>query len=85
MSVTEAVVEEAVERLRALPAGRRGQFARFLLNEWDGDDAWVRTTAAAAATAAATAAHADAVGRYVADLRADDARGLTEPLDPDRL
>ena len=75
MSAIDTVVEQAIERLRALPVGRREQFARFLLHELDGDDAWVRTTAA----------HADAVDRLVADLRVDDAAGLTEPLDVDRL
>jgi hypothetical protein len=69
------LMEQAIERVQALPANQQDQLARFLLSELQEDERW----------AASTAAHADKLERLVGDVLAEDARGDCEPLDPDRL
>jgi hypothetical protein len=69
------LMEQAIERLRALPEPQQDPLARFLLNELEDDAHW----------AASTERHADALSRLVDHVLADDARGESEPLDPDKL
>jgi hypothetical protein len=69
------LMEQAIERLRALPETQQDPLARFLLNELEDDQRW----------AASTLRHADALGRLADRVLADDARGECEPLDPDKL
>jgi hypothetical protein len=66
-------MEEAIERLRAVPESQQEQLARFLLNELEEDSRW----------ADSTTAHADVLRRLADDLLADDDRGLCPPLDSD--
>ena len=69
------LMEQAIERLRAVPEPQQEQLARFLLNELEEDNRW----------ADSTAAHADALKRLAENVLADDVRGLCTPLDPDAL
>lgn len=69
------LMEQAIERLRAVPEGQQDRLARFLLSELDDDVRWN----------ASTATRADALQRLANGVLADDARGLCEPLDPDSL
>lgn len=69
------LMEQAIERLRAMPEPQQDRLAQFVLNELEEDDRW----------AASTASHADALGRLAEGILADDAQGMTQPLDPDGL
>ena len=69
------LMEQAIERLRAVPEPQQESVARFVLNELEDDDRW----------SASTALHADALGRLADRVLADDARGNCAPLDPDKL
>jgi len=69
------LMEQAIERLRAVPESEQEQLARFLLNELEEDSRW----------SASTAAHADALRRLANQVLAEDEQGATEPLDPDAL
>jgi hypothetical protein len=69
------LMEQAIERLRAIPESQQEQLARFLLNELEEDSRW----------ADSTANHADALRRLVDDVLSDDARGACDPLDPENL
>jgi len=69
------LMEQAIERVQALPANQQDQLARFLLGELKEDERW----------SASTAAHSDKLKGHISDLLADDARGVCEPLDPDKL
>lgn len=69
------LLEKAIERMRALPESQQDPLARFLLNELEDDARW----------AASTARHADTLGRLAGRVLSDDARGVSEPLDPDAL
>jgi hypothetical protein len=68
-------MEQAIERLRAVPESQQEQLARFLLNELEEDSRWESSTAA----------HADALRGRVNEVLAVDARGDCEPLNPDTL
>jgi len=69
------LMEQAIERLRAVPETKQDELARFLLSELEDDERWSRSTAA----------HETKLKNFVDKLLADDSRGLSEPLDPDRL
>lgn len=60
------LMEQAIERLRAVPEPQQESFARFLLSELEDDERWT----------ASTVDHADALGRLAQRVLADDARGL---------
>jgi hypothetical protein len=68
-------MEQAIERLRAVPDSQQDLLARFLLTELEEDNRW----------AVSTANHVDALDRLAAEVLADDAAGKCEPLDPDTL
>lgn len=68
-------VEQAIERLRALPESQQEELARFLLSELDEDERW----------AATTRRHLDGLGRLCDRVLADDTRGECDLLDPDKL
>ena len=68
-------MEEAIERLRAIPDSEQDRLAEFLLNHLDDDQRWIDSNNA----------HADQLAAFVAKIREDDARGELETLDPDRL
>jgi len=69
------LMEQAIERLRAVPESQQESLARFLLNELENDDRW----------SASTAQHADALTRLAEGVLADDARGDSEALNPEKL
>jgi hypothetical protein len=69
------LMEQAIERLRAVPETQQDQLAQFLINELEEDGRW----------AASTTANTDALQRRIQEVLADDARGMCEPLDPDAL
>jgi hypothetical protein len=69
------LLEQAIERLRAMPENQQDQLARFLLRELEEDQRWSRSTAA----------HEGKLKGFADTLLADDAAGKSEPLDPDRL
>lgn len=69
------LMEQAIERLRAVPESQQDRLAQFLLHELAEDERW----------AATTEAHNDKVRDLVERLLADDAAGRCEPLDPERL
>ena len=69
------LMEQAIERVQALPANQQDQLARFLLSELQEDERWT----------ASTTVHDNKIQRLIGDVLADDARGVCEPLDPDKL
>lgn len=69
------LMEQAIERLRAVPEGQQDGLAEFLLHEIAEDERWARTTQDHAAKCRALAE----------SILADDAKGCCEPLDPERL
>jgi hypothetical protein len=69
------LMEQAIERLRAIPETKQDQLARFLLNELEEDERWSRSTTE----------HEGKLKGFIDTLLADDAKGASEPLDPDRL
>jgi hypothetical protein len=69
------LLEQAIERMRAMPETEQEQLARFLLNELEEDQRWANSTEA----------HEQKLKGFVDGLLKDDADGKTEPLDPDRL
>ena len=69
------LMEKAIEKLREVPEAQQDRLARFLLNELEEDDRWLRSTVK----------HEGQLERLVGEVLADDARGNCEPLDPDRL
>ncbi len=75
MACMTHLMEQAIERLQSLPENQQDRLARFLLNELQEDDRWT----------ASTAAHADKLQNLVREVLAEDAAGMCEPLDPDRL
>jgi hypothetical protein len=66
------LMEQAIERLRAVPETQQDELARFLLSELDEDARW----------AASTGANLERLRRLGERVLADDARGACEPLDP---
>ena len=69
------LMEQAIERLRAVPEPQQDELARFVLNELEDDERWT----------ASTAAHVDKLRALSERVRADDARGACGPLDPDAM
>ena len=69
------LMEQAIERLRAVPAAQQDEIARFLLEELEEDIRWSQSTAD----------HENKLKGLIDEVLADDARGDCEPLDPDRL
>jgi hypothetical protein len=69
------LMEQAIERLRAIPEPQQDPLARFLLHELEDDQRW----------AASTEGHVDALQDLAGRVLADDARGDCEPLDADKL
>jgi hypothetical protein len=68
-------MEQAIERLRAVPEPQQDGVAEFLLHELAEDERW----------ATSTQIQASALKTLIERVRADDAAGLCEPLDPKRL
>ena len=68
-------MQKVIERLRAVPEGQQDQLAEFLLHELSEDERWIRTSEA----------HTEGLKRLVDGVLADDAKGLCDPLDPDRM
>ncbi len=69
------LMEQAIERLRAIPESQQDQLAQFLLQELEDDDRW----------ATSTSRNESALGQFVKSILDDDARGCCEPLDVDKL
>jgi len=69
------LMEQAIEKLRAVPEPQQDQLAQFLLNELTEDDRWSRSTIE----------NEGKLKSFVDDVLADDHRGLCEPLDADQL
>ena len=69
------IVEEAIARLRQLPADRQEHFAGLLLNEIEEDDCWLSSTAS----------HHKKLSDLTVKILEADRRGECEPLDPETL
>ena len=69
------LMEQAIERLRAIPEGQQDQLAEFLLNELDDDQRWLQSTSV----------HSEKLNTLVSKVLADDASGNSVALDPDHL
>ena len=69
------LMEQAIERLRALPEGQQDRLAQFVLHELAEDERW----------AASTQANGSKLEGLVDRVLKDDVSGRCEPLDPDRL
>lgn len=69
------LMEQVIERLKALPEGQQDGLAGFLLHELAEDERW----------AASTHQNAAKLNKMVGEVLAEDARGGCEPLDPERL
>jgi hypothetical protein len=68
-------MEQVIERLRAVPPGEQDELARFLLNELQEEERWSTTSNA----------HTPQLRRLMDQVLGDDAKGRSEPLDPDKL
>jgi hypothetical protein len=75
MTSMTRLLEEAIERLRAMSEAKQDQLAQFLINELEEDERWSN----------ATAKYQDKLKGLVDSVLTDDAAGKCEPLDPDRL
>lgn len=64
------LMEQAIERLRAVPDAQQDQIAQFVLNELEDDRRW----------ASSTAAHKDKLLQLAERILADDAAGKCEAL-----
>ena len=69
------LMEQAIERLRALPESQQDKLAEFLLHELAADERWARSTAD----------HADRLRTLIDQVLDDDARGQCPVIDPDKL
>lgn len=69
------LMEQAIERLRAVPESQQDKLAEFLLHELAEDQRWSDTSAA----------NGSRLKSIVDRVLADDAAGRCEPLDPERL
>ena len=69
------LMEQAIERLRALPDSQQDHLAEFLLHELAEDERW----------AAATKNGEHKLRGFVSGILADDDDGRCEPLDPEKL
>lgn len=68
-------LEQAIERLKQMPAERQDSLAQLLLHEIDEDERWQQSTTL----------HAEKLKSFVADILEADLRGECETLDPDKL
>jgi hypothetical protein len=75
MHLMTRLMEQAIERLRAVPDSQQDQLASFMLNELNEDARWASTTAA----------HKDTLAKFAEQILADDKAGRCELLDPDNL
>ncbi len=69
------LMEQAIERLRAIPEHQQDRLAEFLLHELAEDERWSATTQG----------HAAKLRDLAENVLADDANGRCTPLDPERL
>jgi len=69
------LLEQVIEKLRALPVDKQDQVAGFVLYELESDQKWHETTQR----------HAGKLDELVADVLEADRRGECDDLDPDRL
>lgn len=69
------LLQEAIERLRALPDAQQDSVAQFLLNELAEDDRWVRSTRDASV----------GLKGLIDSVLEDDEKGDCPPLDPELL
>lgn len=69
------LMQQAIDRLRALPEGQQDRLAEFLLHELAEDERWAQSTQQ----------NAGKVKDFIGKILADDAAGRCSPLDPDRL
>ena len=69
------LMQQAIERLSAVPESQQDPLAEFLLNELAEDERW----------AGSTKNHAGNLKGLIDGILADDAHGRCEPLDPERL
>ena len=68
-------LEQAIERLRQMPADRQDSLAQLLLHEMEQDERWQRSTEA----------HEGKLRGLIDEVLEADERGECEPLDPDNL
>ena len=69
------LMEQAIEQLRAVPEPEQDRLARFLLNELNEDQRWIRSTAD----------HAAKLKGLIDTVLADDAAGGCQKLDLEDL
>lgn len=69
------LMKDAMKRLEAMPESMQDSFAALLIREIEEDARWAETTRENQTT----------FRKIVDQVLTDDAEGLTEPLDPDRL
>jgi hypothetical protein len=68
-------MEQAIERLRAIPESQQDGLAEFLLHELAEDERWAHPTQA----------HTHQLEAFIGSILADDAAGRCDPLNPDLL
>ena len=68
-------LEQAIERLRQMPAERQDSLAQLLLHEMEEDERWQRSTEV----------NEGKLRGLVDEVLEADERGECEPLDPDKL
>ena len=68
-------LEDAINRLRQMPADRQDMLARLMLHEIEEDERWMKSTES----------HSGKLDALVNEVLDADNRGECEPLDPDRL
>jgi hypothetical protein len=69
------LMEQAIERLRALPEDQQDSFAGFLLHELESEERWDKLFST----------YSPEIQRLADEAQAEYEAGLTEPLDPDKL
>jgi hypothetical protein len=69
------LMQQAIDRLKALPEGQQDGLAEFLLHELAEDERWAKTSSEQSGKLKAL------VGRILDD----DSKGKCTPLEPDRL
>ncbi len=69
------LMEQVIERLKAIPEAQQDGVAEFLLKELAEDERW----------AASTRENGVRLRGLIENVLADDAAGYCEPLDPERL
>lgn len=75
IKVMTKLMEQAIERLKAIPESQQDQLAQFLLAELEEDERW----------AASTNSHVDALERLTQQILNDDACGNCPKLDVEQL